>query len=234
MSKPRASHHPARPASRAGVGEPSVEPIARPVLEDNRAQSRRQVRDVGRRQRGVEPKRDRLRRPRQLGRRAERDEPAAIDDRDPVGDLLDIAQVVARQQDRHALVPEADRSAPRVAARASTSIPAVGSSSATSAGLPTSASARPSRCRSPPDNRRIARPGHRSSAPPARATRPRRVARRGIGHGAGEPRGPSSADRPRRRPGASARPAPGDPVRPAPDPRRGPERCRIRPSDSPR
>ncbi len=41
------------------------------------------------------------------GRRAERHQPATIEDRDPVRDLLDVAEIVARQQDRDALVPEA-------------------------------------------------------------------------------------------------------------------------------
>ena len=54
-------------------------------------------------------------------------------------------------------VTPSSRSRPRiarVAARPSTSMPAVGSSSATSSGRPTSASASPRRCRSPPDMRR--------------------------------------------------------------------------------
>ena len=86
--------------------------------------------------------------------RPERDEPAAVDDRDPVGDPLDVGQVVARQQDRDALVaqpadqrrasPPAPRRPSRPSARRGRRAPA----------CPTSASASPSRCRSPPDSRR--------------------------------------------------------------------------------
>ena len=47
-------------------GKPAVEPVARPVFEDDRPHPRRHVRKVRRRQRNVEPKRHRFRRPRQL------------------------------------------------------------------------------------------------------------------------------------------------------------------------
>ena len=107
------------------------------------------------------------------------------------------------------------REGSRVAARASTSMPAVGSSRMASSGRPTRARASPTRCRSPPDSTPIACPRGRAGQPDeAEQLVDVRAARRGTGRGGRRPRGRSSGDRSRRRPGASGRPAPGGPVRP--------------------
>ena len=119
--------------------------------------------------------------------------------------------------------PAAPRSSSRTTARASGSMPAVGSSRIRTSGRPTSASARPSRCRSPPDRRRngvdatvrrpssvqqlvrVARIGvepgvlDRSSRAVAPAGRCRRT-------GASGPRGLAASDR--RAPGPPRGPAP--------------------------
>ena len=83
---------------------------------------------------------------------------------DPVGEPLDVAQVVARQQDRDARGPQVrdDRPGgrPRLGVHAR---PSARRGSATS-GRPTRASASPSRCRSPPDSRRYACPRHAAEA----------------------------------------------------------------------
>ena len=144
-------------------------------------------------------------------------------DRDPVGQPLDVGQVVARQEDRRRPRPGAGRGArasppaPRRPCRRSAR------RGSTTSGRPTSASASPTRCRSPPDSRRYARPRTRRASP----TRPSSSsASRGVGveppRGGGDLARPSSADRSRRRPGASARPGPGDRGPPVAGSTRGP------------
>ena len=73
---------------------------------------------------------------------------------DAVRQPLHVDEVVAGEQHGDSGCAQAARSGSRVTARASGSIPAVGSSSSATSGRPTRATARPSRCRSPPDSRR--------------------------------------------------------------------------------
>ena len=54
---------------------------------------------------------------------AQRDDPAAVEDRDAVGHLLDVGQVVARQEHRDAVVAECRAAAPGSPPGASTSMP---------------------------------------------------------------------------------------------------------------
>ncbi len=78
--------------------------LAQPLLEGSNVR-------LG--ERGVEPEAENGKRGlAKLERSAQGDHPAPIDDRDPVGDPLDVGQVVAREEDRDALVAQLSEERP--------------------------------------------------------------------------------------------------------------------------
>ena len=88
--------------------------------------------------------------PLELVRRALGDDPAAVEDRDPVGELVGLLQVLGREEDRHAVGGES-RIASHIVRRPRGSRPVVGSSRKITRGEPTSVIARSSRRRIPPE-----------------------------------------------------------------------------------
>ena len=156
-----------------------------------------------------------------VGRRPAGDDPPGSDDHDPIRQPLDIDEVVAGQQDRCTRRRGVRRCSSRVTARASGSIPAVGSSRTTQLRPPDERDRQGQPLPFPtgqPSVRRALRP---RSARPARAARPGRAGRRGTPRTGGASRAVVPGCR-SRRPGASARAAPAMLGRPAPGPRRGP------------
>ena len=129
----------------------------RPSTERPRARGRPSGRSRRNRSRGRSPGG-------QLGGRPAGDDPAAARIADPVGQTFDVGQVVASSagwpHPRRAV--RDDRARPRPGPPGS--MPAVGSSRIRTSGRPTSASASPSRCRSPPDSRRYRRRARRPGA----------------------------------------------------------------------
>ena len=81
------------------------------------------------------------------------DDAAAVDDRDPVAELLGLLEIVRGQHDGDAAAVELLHVGPE-RRRSSTSTPAVGSSRITTGGRWTSALATRSRRRMPPDSER--------------------------------------------------------------------------------
>ena len=108
---PSAAHHAAIAPRQRRVGRHAVEAIASPSSTDDggrRAGRRRaSAADLRRRQRPLEAEPE----PRpdargELGGRARGDDPAVDEDRDPVGQPLDVGQVVAGEQDRDAVAAQ--------------------------------------------------------------------------------------------------------------------------------
>ena len=170
----------------------------------------------------------------QLGGRARGDDPAVDQDRDPVGQPLDVGEVVARQEDRDAGRPAARRRS----GGSRRGPPGPSRRSARRAAGPRVARRAPARGRAAAARRRTAA----GSACPADVPEPDEVAaaRRGRAGRRGTPRtgAGSRAAEPAcrcRRPGASARPGPGAPRPPvAGSSAEDPDRSRRRPVDSPR
>ena len=135
----------------------------------------------------------------ELVRRALGDHPAAVDDGQPVGEMVGLLQVVRRQQDGHARPrPPAGRSRPTAPTRDSGSSPVVGSSRKSTEGRFT----RPRRCRacgpclrcrSGSAGRRPAGRSNRSSSSAARADARRARTARRCGRPARCSRGRSSS-----------------------------------------
>ena len=88
------------------------------------------------------------------GGAAQGDDPAGLDQRDPVAEPLGLVGVVGDEQDGDALRRAAPRRGAQLSRRAAGSRPVVSSSKTTSRGRPTRARAIDRRCFCPPDSLR--------------------------------------------------------------------------------